>query len=316
MAKKAVKKATKQEKPKSPKAKVVRKTAPVTTEKKSTGATIARKTTVKKKEVVTEKNSSEKKTPKLGKGQVKIESSSKSVSDTSEMDKLDNIIYSLTKDSPQLQSEVEGRSRRGKTVNKKAKVEVATESGESRDKKQGHSSQESFMRKSAQQQVSGKVDTQSISEELSKLIKKIEVKKVQSSISPTDKTKKGSSKHKQKVTAKSVGYTVKLNPKNKATPVINLFDLVKKTEFNNTDIILTIIEIAYHRDCYIFPSSPKSNSFWEEIVQFNEFKRIFQFLRPETLKKYWRLLSWKDAMGYAIKIIEKHKKFLDEKKPK
>jgi hypothetical protein len=312
MAKKAVKKATKQEKPKSPKSKVVRKTVPVTTEKK-----VARKTTAKKRDVVVEKGSSDKKTPKPGKGTVKIESSSKSVSESSEMDKLDTIIYSNPRKDSHHQSEVEGRSRRGKAVKKEAKVEVPTESGDSRDKKQGHSSQESFMRKSAQQQVSGKVDTQSISEELSKLIKKIEVKKVQgSSISPTDKTKKGSSKHKQKVTAKSVGYTVKLNPKNKATPVINLFDLAKKNEYNNTDIILTIIEIAYHRDCYIFPSSPKSNSFWEEIVQFNEFKRIFQFLRPETLKKYWRLLSWKDSMGYAIKIIEKHKKFLDEKKPK
>mgnify|MGYP006927984905 FL=1 len=60
----------------------------------------------------------------------------------------------------------------------------------------------------------------------------------------------------------------------------------------------------------------KSTSFWEEIVQFNELKKLFQFLRPDTLKKYWRHLNYKNSHISAINLLKRYKGFLDEKKPK
>lgn len=312
MAKKAIKKTVKQASPTA--SKTAKKTTVSTTTKK-----VARKTTSSKPG----KSSSDKKkaTPKPGKGKVKIESSSKSLSEASDLDKLDTIIYSKSrKESKEAGSYESGsgniKSKRGRAVKKDAKVEAdPTNSGDSRSKSPKNQSQETYLKKSAKQQVSGKVDTQSISDELSKIIKRLEVKKVQqTSKSPTDK--KGSSKHKQKITAKLVNYTLQKNPKNKSNVVIDLFELAKKQEFNNSDVLLAIIEIAYHRTCYIFPDSPKSNSFWEEIVQFNEFKRLFQFYRPETLKKYWRYLSYKQCFVHGISILQKKKKFLDDKKPK
>jgi hypothetical protein len=323
MVKKVVKKTATPSKPVSRKTSTVKKTTVPGSSSKRKNIRIAKKTTESKdsRKGKTAKKSTPPKS-KGGKKEVKIESHSREISESSGLDKLDTII--LTKSRKESNNEeiysgsnTGSRGNRSKRKGKALKIQVEekTKSGDSRSNEKKES-QESLLKRSAKQQISGKVDTQSISEELSKIMKKIEVKKFESSKSPP-KTGQRSSKHKQKVTAKSQNYTVHKNPKVKSyVPIIELQHIPNKQEFNNTDIILAILEIGYHRECYIFPNSPKSNSFWEEIVQFNEFKRIFQFYRPETLKKYWRLLSYKNTLPNAIRIINDNKKFLDEKKPK
>lgn len=303
----------------SPKAKAVVKTTSTATKKK-TLKSIARKTTEKKSQITKKTGTTKKsKTPTQSK-KVKVESDEKINTDTeSDFNKLDTIILSKSKNQSANNSAENSYEKPKKPVKKSPKEESKQQqdrsgSGDSRSKSPKNTSQESFIKISAKQQISGKVDTQSISDQLSKIMKKIEVKKVQSSKSPTDKPRSRS--HKQKITAKSQNFTLNKNPKMKTTPICDLFELSKKSEYNSSEIIMAIMEIGQHHQCYILPDCPKSNSFWEEIIQFNEFKKIFQFYRPETLKKYWRLLSWKDCLVHGIRLVKYHKKFLDEKKPK
>jgi hypothetical protein len=244
-------------------------------------------------------------------------SDSKSVfgTDSSGKEEIDKIIDSRSKKDSKSVSRagdskfVRGRVKTAKTGGKYSlKVKKESPSSPKKSKKE--------LKPSVGNQLSQKADTKSISDELTKLIKKLEVKKVGStSKSPTD-SKPRSSKKKQRITAKSQNYTLSKNIKYKTTPVIDLFEISKKNEYNSTDIILGILELGLHHQCYILPNSPKSTSFWEEIVQFNELKKLFQFLRPDTLKKYWRHLNYKNSHISAINLLKRYKGFLDEKKPK
>ena len=161
---------------------------------------------------------------------------------------------------------------------------------------------------STKQQFSG-VDTKQISNELSKMIE-IADKKIQSSKSTK---KKRITAHEKKFTAKDHNFQLRKDPKRSHVPIIDLFELSKKIDYTNSDVILAIIEIALFSDCYSIPYSFKSNHFWEEIVQYNELKRIFQFYRPETLKKYFRLINYHGNAENTAKIVKQHKNLLDDK---
>jgi hypothetical protein len=141
---------------------------------------------------------------------------------------------------------------------------------------------------------------------------------VQNKIDSSKNTEKKRVTGEKKFTAKAHQYQLQKNASKKVTPLIDLFELGKKLEYTNSDIILAIIEITKHSDIYNIPSgvSFKSNSFWEEIVQYNELKRLFQFFRPETIKKYYRLISYNSKIDEVANVIKTHKKLLDEKKPK
>ena len=164
---------------------------------------------------------------------------------------------------------------------------------------------------STKQQFSG-VDTKQISNELSKMIE-IADKKIQSSKSTK---KKRITAHEKKFTAKDHNFQLRKDPKRSHVPIIDLFELSKKIDYTNSDVILAIIEIALFSDCYSIPYSFKSNHFWEEIVQYNELKRIFQFYRPETLKKYFRLINYHGNAENTAKIVKQHKNLLDDKRSK
>lgn len=244
-------------------------------------------------------------------------SESKSVfgTDSSGREEIDKIIDSRSKKESKSVSKaldskfVRGRTKTGKTSKYSLKIKKESPSSPKKSKKDS--------KPSVNNQLSQKADTKSISEELTKLIKKLEVKKVISTTkSPSDSKPRSRSK-KQRITAKSQNYTLAKNMKyTTQEKVVDLFLISKKPQYNSTDIILGILELGLHHQCYILPNSPKSTSFWEEIVQFNELKRLFQFLRPDTLKKYWRHLSYKNTAAKAIILLKDYRDFLDEKKPK
>ena len=109
---------------------------------------------------------------------------------------------------------------------------------------------------STKQQFSG-VDTKQISNELSKMIE-IADKKIQSSKSTK---KKRITAHEKKFTAKDHNFQLRKDPKRSHVPIIDLFELSKKIDYTNSDVILAIIEIALFSDCYSIPYSFKSNHF-------------------------------------------------------
>jgi len=328
MAKKLAKKTTTQQSAKksvTTKEKTAKKVtgADVSSKRKSIRVSKASKTSKAaiKKTISKKKNSPSDK--------IKFDSHSRDKSESSGLEGLDKILYSKSrKESESLKGskaeDVEKLGSQDKKTTSKRKpravkkgapqVEQKTDSGAMKSKSPQNTSQESYLKQSAKQQMSGKVDSQSISDELSKLMKKVEMKVSKKS---PPKSSPSNSRQKQKITAKKQNYSIQKNPRStKFTPVVDIFELAKKNEYNNTDIILAIMELAHNTNGYVLPSSPTSNSFWEEIVQFKEVKRLFQFFRPETLKKYWRYLNYRETYQVAILLIKKYKKLLEEKKPK
>lgn len=224
---------------------------------------------------------------------------------------------SKAKDKEESPASAKSLSKKNKNIDKN-KVVVYEEprsasGGDSKSKSKHDSNAENIIKKSTKQQFSGRVDTKTISNEVTRMIEDIEKKKGSKSDSKVKKERV----HEKKFTAKEFNYKLTKNLKMKDhAPFINLFELSKKLEFTNTDILLAIIEIGVNHEYYSIPYSTKSTLFWEEIVQFDELKRLFQFLRPETIKKYYRLISYKNKSEDAAQIIKDNKKLLDSKKTK
>ena len=69
--------------------------------------------------------------------------------------------------------------------------------------------------------------------------------------------------------------------------VIDIMELSKADIVNKTDVLLAIIEIALNSTFYSLSTFNRSKSFWEDVMKYKELNKIFDPLKPETLKKYW-----------------------------
>ena len=83
-------------------------------------------------------------------------------------------------------------------------------------------------------------------------------------------------KYEKKFTAEQHDFKLQKNHKIHCNKLINLFEINNQIDFTHSDVILAIIEIALNSDYYCIPYSTKSNHFWEEVVKYDELKRIFK----------------------------------------
>ena len=90
--------------------------------------------------------------------------------------------------------------------------------------------------------------------------------------------------------------------------VIDLEEVKKKEKVENSDIILSLIEVCQNASKYGLTSSNKSRLFWDELFKKEEISRVFNNFKSETLRKYWRLISELDKNQ---KVIEKTRQFAD-----
>lgn len=73
--------------------------------------------------------------------------------------------------------------------------------------------------------------------------------------------------------------------------IVNYEDLLKKEKIENSDLILLIIEICQNASKYNLKKSNKSKLFWDEVFLKAEFAQMFKQFKPETLRKYWRVIA-------------------------
>ena len=111
--------------------------------------------------------------------------------------------------------------------------------------------------------------------------------------------------------AKYYNYELQRNPNVKTEPIINLEALSKNKVINYSDVLLSLIEVAENPSSYYFPYSPKSKSFWNDILQYKPLKKIFEGFKAETLRKYWAELSKHDSES-STDLIRKNKSYLDQ----
>lgn len=265
--------------------------------------------------------------------QIKIpESSSKKGAKQSDKESSSNItnnIKPLAKSTPKKQdkSKIQAKeetSQQSKHVVKKSpftpqKKESSEEASlsEESEKKSKASREQKVLQKAAKQQLPTAIDTSQISDEISKIIKRIEEKRKKVGASEKRRsTGKASnnasvSKRDKSSTAELYNGVLQLNSSIKVEHVVDIKELLKKEKIAKTDVLLAIIEIALNSSYYSLSSYNRSKSFWEDVLKYKELKKIFEPLKAETLKKYWININITGDPLQVADFIKKNKKIFD-----
>jgi hypothetical protein len=172
-------------------------------------------------------------------------------------------------------------------------------------------------KKPIKQQFKG-IDPKGISEEITKIIKRIEEKKKKGVVVTEKKPKRETARRekvKKEITrtgkASERKYKLQFNPNLKVPHVCEIFEVAKSPIIRQSDIILAILEFGTNPDYYQLPYSPNSAMFWDDVLEYEEAKAIFQEYKGETLRKYWIILN-KTEDGLKIgELIKKHKSHMD-----
>lgn len=83
----------------------------------------------------------------------------------------------------------------------------------------------------------------------------------------------------------------------------------RETPLDNSEILLSIYEIATNPHAYGLTASNNSRSFWDKLPEISQLSKILVAYKTETLRKYWRLLS--EISPSPNKVIDLIKKFKD-----
>ncbi len=204
------------------------------------------------------------------------------------------------------------------TPQNKESSEEASLSEES-EKKSKASREKKILQKTAKQQLPSAIDTSQISDEISKIIARIEEKRKKVG-DTSEKRRSAGSKSKnasltknnnKSSTAELYGGVLQLNSNIKVEHVVDIKEVQKKEQIAKTDVLLAIIEIALNSSYYSLSTYNRSKSFWEDVLKYKELKKIFEPLKAETLKKYWININISGDPQQVADFIKKHKKLFD-----
>lgn len=79
----------------------------------------------------------------------------------------------------------------------------------------------------------------------------------------------------------------------------------------NTDMILFILELCINSSQFNLKGDNSSRKFWEEVGKIKELSPITNIFKPETLRKYWRLLRNIKKPKKIINILSAHKTLIN-----
>lgn len=88
--------------------------------------------------------------------------------------------------------------------------------------------------------------------------------------------------------------------------LINVEDLAKKAKFENSDLLLLLIEISINGFKYDLKKSNKSKLFWDDVFQNQLLSGILKQFKSETLRKYWRIISETQQIQTFIDTIKSY----------
>ena len=93
--------------------------------------------------------------------------------------------------------------------------------------------------------------------------------------------------------------------------IIDLNELSNCSKIYNSDIILSILEICTFNKRYNYECSNNTKSFWERVVNEEVLHKIFKNFKPETLRKYWKLIREAGDINKIIEIIRTNIKIIN-----
>ena len=80
---------------------------------------------------------------------------------------------------------------------------------------------------------------------------------------------------------------------------------------SNTDMILFILELCLNSSQFNLKGDNSSRKFWERVGKLKELSPITNIFKPETLRKYWRLLRNIKKPKKIINILNEHKNLIN-----
>lgn len=98
--------------------------------------------------------------------------------------------------------------------------------------------------------------------------------------------------------------------------IIDLSELQKKEKITNSECILTIMEICLNSKKYKFQHQNSTRVFWEEVFANEELANILKLFKPETLRKYWRIIRDTNQYKKTIEIVTENASLIDNPKYK
>lgn len=174
------------------------------------------------------------------------------------------------------------------------------------------SKERKLVKKPIKHQLGYNVNTKVISEEITKILKKIEDKKRKRPAVEAGEVPMKTSKLVKKLSAQDYGFKIKINPNFKPNHIIKIEEINSKQIISNSDVLLTIIEIATNSDYYSISYNNRSRFFWEDVVKYDDLKNIFKEFKGETLRKYWKVICSIGDVNKTSDLVKKHKKLFDE----
>lgn len=81
-----------------------------------------------------------------------------------------------------------------------------------------------------------------------------------------------------------------------------------------TSVLLALIEIACNTNYYSLGAFHRSRSFWVDVLNYPELKKIFDPLKAETLKKYWININIAGDPRQVADFVKKYKDLFEEYK--
>ena len=85
----------------------------------------------------------------------------------------------------------------------------------------------------------------------------------------------------------------------------------EKKLISNTDMILFILELCLNSSQFNLKGDNSSRKFWEEVGKLKELSPITKIFKPETLRKYWRLLRNIKKPKKIINILNEYKNLIN-----
>ena len=105
---------------------------------------------------------------------------------------------------------------------------------------------------------------------------------------------------------------------NEIGTILNIPEFISKinTDANNqtilnSDMILFILEICLNSSQFNLKGDNSSRKFWEEVGKIEQLSPVTKIFKPETLRKYWRLLRNNKKQKKIINIINEYKNILN-----
>lgn len=136
---------------------------------------------------------------------------------------------------------------------------------------------------------------------------KAEVKKVETEgningvISESNDNKGNVSNKQDKRTSKAVNIASKRSED--IGHVVDIQEMKTKDKLTNSETLLCLIEICLNGFEYGIKYSNKSRMFWDEVYKLEEFENIVKNFKPETFRKYWRILADTGKIEEVVKVI-------------